>query len=92
MSTAVFRREPAHVGSLPQTDKELRDKIVRNFQTSPYYALRRLTCEVINGVPVLQGKVSSYYYKQIAQASAIQAIKDSRKIKNRIQVVDTNDS
>ena len=48
--------------------------------------LRLLTYEHQNGVVVLQGEVSTYHHKQLAQESA-RAVRGVEVIKNLVQVV-----
>ena len=54
----------------PPTERERlkqQDLAKTRLSESGYPALRRLTCEVSDGVIVLSGKVSCYYMKQMAQ-------------------------
>jgi len=45
--------------------------IVQNrFQRSPYLPLRKITCRLENGRLLLQGRVPTYYLKQLAQTIA----------------------
>jgi hypothetical protein len=46
----------------------------RQFQTSPYWYLRRLTCAVAEGRVVLRGTVPCYYLKQIAHTIAVKTV------------------
>ena len=46
----------------------------RQFETSPYHSLRRLTCAIAEGRIVLRGRVPCYYLKQIAQTLALKTI------------------
>ncbi len=34
---------------------------------SPYFALRELSCDFVNGSLCLRGRLPSFYYKQLAQ-------------------------
>jgi osmotically-inducible protein OsmY len=53
-------------------------------QTS-HHALRRVTCEVNNGVAVLRGAVPSFYLKQVAQI-VIGNLEGVARIVNQIDV------
>lgn len=46
----------------------------KQFQRSPYGALRQLICHVEQDSIVLRGTVPSYYLKQIAQTLAIKSM------------------
>ncbi len=53
---------------------------------SPYSLIRRVSCEYDQGVLFLQGRVSCYYHKQLAQ-EAVSKIEAIRQVVNRIEVV-----
>ena len=46
----------------------------RQFETSPYWSLRRVTCALTNGRIVLRGTVPCYYLKQLAQTLAVRTV------------------
>jgi len=46
----------------------------RQFQMSPYWSLRRLTCALANGRIIVRGTVPCYYLKQIAQTLAVKTV------------------
>ena len=54
-------------------------------QHSPYRAIRRISCEFDAGVLILQGRVATFHYKQLAQV-AVAEIEGVLKIRNDIQV------
>ncbi len=54
-------------------------------QHSPYRAIRRITCKFNDGVLVLQGRVATFHYKQLAQV-AVSEIDGVLKIRNNIEV------
>ena len=54
-------------------------------QLSPYRAIRRITCEFDAGILVLQGRVATFHYKQLAQV-AVSDIKGVLIIHNNIEV------
>jgi osmotically-inducible protein OsmY len=54
-------------------------------QHSPYRAVRRVTCEFNDGMLVLQGRVATYHYKQLAQVS-VAGLNGVQRIVNDIQV------
>jgi hypothetical protein len=55
---------------------------------SPFPALRKLTLEETEHSIVIQGQVSSYYLKQLAQETLLPLL-DGRQLLNRVQVVTT---
>jgi hypothetical protein len=57
-------------------------------QRSPIPALRKLTLTESESSVTIQGQVSSYYLKQLAQ-EAILPLLDGRQLLNHVQVVTT---
>ena len=55
---------------------------------SPLPALRKLSLEETETTVVIQGQVSSYYLKQLAQETLLPLL-DGRQLLNRVQVVTT---
>lgn len=53
---------------------------------SPIPALRKLSLEESETVVTIQGKVSSYYHKQLAQETILPLL-DTRQLLNRVLVV-----
>lgn len=53
---------------------------------SPYMELHRATCEWVQGVLVLRGRVSRYYLKQVAQ-SLVGQVPGVEKIDNQIRIL-----
>lgn len=53
---------------------------------SPYFELRSVSCECHEGVLTLQGRVPSYYLKQLAQA-LLAELPGVARIDNRVEVV-----
>jgi hypothetical protein len=58
-------------------------------RSSSYPALRRLSCQYAEGVLIIQGRVSSYYEKQMAQ-TLLAKISDVAAIDNQIEVRPTD--
>ncbi len=54
-------------------------------QLSPYRALRRVTCEFIEGTLILQGRVPTYHYKQLAQVTVL-GLDGVQRIVNDLEV------
>ncbi len=76
--TAVLPPPPRHV--------DLADLAERALRSSPYLALRNVSCECRAGVLTLRGCLPTYYLKQVAQAVAAR-IDGVRQIVNEIEVV-----
>ncbi len=54
-------------------------------RNSPYRALRGILCECDQGVLLLRGRLSSFYYKQLAQ-EAVARVRGVRQVVNEIEV------
>jgi hypothetical protein len=57
-----------------------------NLGGSPYYAVRRVLCELRDGNLVLNGRVPSYFLKQVAQTVVRHGMAGTIEIVNRVQV------
>lgn len=75
----------------PIVDVNLGRQIRQAFDQSPYSALRRIDCELMEGDLVLRGQVPTHFMKQIASSCAAKVARDHR-IVNQIQVVDPDRS
>jgi len=53
---------------------------------SPYSAIRAVACRSQDDVLILSGRVPSYYFKQVAQRLAMDAIGGLATIDNQLQV------
>ena len=58
----------------------------RALRSSPYPALKKLSCDSQSGVLVLRGCLPTYYLKQIAQ-EVVAHLEGVKRIENQIQVV-----
>jgi hypothetical protein len=61
-------------------------KLVLALRHSPIPALRKLSLEEGETTVIIQGKVSSFYLKQLAQETILPLV-DRRELFNRVQVV-----
>lgn len=82
-----------HLGSgeppCPRTDLA---EVARScLRTNPYPDVKSLECEYHEGVLMLRGQVSTYYYKQLAQ-EAVRDIQGIESIVNVVKVVGANHS
>lgn len=50
-----------------------RSALERDLQSSPYWSLRQLVCQVDRDRVVVRGTVPSYYLKQVAQTLALKS-------------------
>ncbi len=64
---------------------ELAERLLRS---SPYLALRNVTCDSVDGALVLRGCLPSYYLKQMAQAIVFH-LEGVTGVINEIEVVNT---
>ena len=69
-------------------DVDIEEAVRIRLQHSPYRAIRRVTCEYDEGVLILQGRVPTYHYKQLAQ-TAVAEIEGIVRIVNEIEVDST---
>jgi len=71
------------------SDAQLLRDIEETLHASGYLYLRRLTVTVSGGTVLLQGKVPTYYLKQLAQAAAL-ATEGVEEVTNEIEVICPN--
>lgn len=68
-------------------DEDVESKAQRLLAQSNYLALRRLRCEYHDGSLVLNGRVPTYYLKQVAQ-TIVRQLPGVRQIENRVDVAE----
>jgi osmotically-inducible protein OsmY len=66
-------------------DDGLRSAALKLLQSSGYAALRRLQCQVTEGVVIVHGIVPSYFLKQMAQ-TVIQQLDGIQRMTNLVEV------
>lgn len=66
-------------------DDLLRNAALNRLQSSGYAALRKLQCDVTDGVVTVYGIVSSYYLKQMAQ-TLLQRLNGIQTVTNSVVV------
>ena len=59
-----FRMDRNNSGQVMEAAKD-------RLENSPYRSVRRVSCEYDDGVLVLRGLLSSFYYKQLAQEAVV---------------------
>ncbi len=72
----------AEVMTDPECPAEIAERLL---WTSTYHVLRQVQCSFDNGVLTMDGCLSSFYLKQIAQ-TVVQDIDGVARIENRIEV------
>ena len=85
-------RTPSAEPRLPDARRAqaaLERKIAVVMHDAPYPALRHISCVLDDGVLTLQGRVPSYYLKQIAQ-TLVRPLEGVRVIHNELDVGTTN--
>jgi osmotically-inducible protein OsmY len=70
---------------MPEASPNLVDQVHSAIQNNPYLSGRKLRFEAAAGRVVLQGKVSSYFQKQMAQ-EALRHIDGVQEIENQLEV------
>ena len=70
-------------------DDGLRSAALKLFQSSGYGSIRRLQCEVTEGVVTVHGTVPNYYLKQMAQ-TLINRLETIRSVTNLVEVRGTD--
>ena len=70
-------------------DRCLAERVERALRATGYGALRTVRVSVNARVVILGGRVSSYYLKQVAQATAL-AVPGAHQIRNELDVVKPN--
>ena len=63
-------------------------RLAQALRRSPLPALRKLTLSESDSSVTIQGQVTSYYLKQLAQETILPLL-DGRQLLNRVQVVTT---
>jgi len=70
-------------------DYRMAERVERALHATGYAALRAVRVSVNARVVILGGRVSSYYLKQLAQATTL-AVPGARQIRNDLDVVQSN--
>ena len=88
MATLIRRDPVVHEAGLFSTARRLTVCQVAEsrLRNSSYWALRTLSCEYHDGVLVLNGRLPTYYLKQIAQ-TLVEGMDGVLEIANRVDVV-----
>lgn len=70
--TTLFQRKLATPLRRRRTrvDKSIKEQLEQQFRSTPYRELFRVVSRVQRGIAILDGEVSSFYLKQIAQTLA----------------------
>lgn len=75
------RREPVRSSS----EADLLAVVNQALRSAGYPPLWNVACELVEGVLILRGRVSTYYLKQLAQ-TAVMATQKVETLENRIEV------
>lgn len=88
LETAGFPPLPtqATTAATSSTDRGLERRVAARLKKSSYHSLRRIGCDVHDGVVVLRGQVPSYYLKQVAQALLLD-MPEVEVLVNQVEVV-----
>jgi osmotically-inducible protein OsmY len=80
------RASARSLGGRSRTEPSLAERVERALRATGYPALRTIDVSVRGRLVVLQGRVPSYYMKQMAQAIAM-AIPAVQELRNDVDVV-----
>ena len=79
-------QDGTHDSGESEADRGLIEAVARALRVTGHAALRDLDIEISGGIVVLWGRVSTYYQKQLAQATA-QNVDGVRGVANGVEVV-----
>lgn len=71
-------------------DEHLCERVRRVLQAPGYHQLRHVQVSAHDGTVVLQGRVGSYYLKQVAQTQVL-GLADVRSVQNKLIVADPSE-
>lgn len=71
----------------PSADAAVESEIQQLLDRSNYLAIRRVRCEFHDGRLILNGRVPTYYLKQVAQ-TIVRQVPAVRRIDNRVDVAE----
>ncbi|MBL8826856.1 MAG: BON domain-containing protein [Planctomycetaceae bacterium] len=66
-------------------DSQIRERVQRALQSSGYRPLQRIRCHVDGGVVELQGRLPTFYLKQLAQSLVVK-LGEVQAVNNTIEV------
>src|ERR1700733_9630507 len=70
----------------PQAERHLESLVRADLRQAPYTELGRVTCILRDGALILNGSVSSYYLKQIAQRIVLDRLERRATVVNELEV------
>jgi hypothetical protein len=79
----MFALSPTEQETLQASTKDLAERCLRS---NPYLALKSVSCDYLDGVLFLRGRLPTYYLKQLAQ-EVVGGLEGVERIDNQIQVV-----
>lgn len=79
-------KQPSAMPCEPERDLAVTLRIREELQTAGYQSLRQLHSFIQEGVLVLQGRVGSFYHKQMAQTLVRRHLQPQMAIDNQIYV------
>jgi BON domain len=86
LSTCPSPANPRTGASGPKRSESVKQLAGACLTQSGYLALRSISCDLIEGVLHLRGRVPSHYLKQVAQSLVLE-LKGVRGVVNQIEVV-----
>ena len=68
---AALRSNPQHESPMLREQHQVTSKARLRLEQTGHHPLRRIACDFHEGVLTLRGRVTSFYLKQLAQASLL---------------------
>ena len=81
MSSLATKMRRAHTA----LNQHIEEQVYERLQKNSYLALRYLKCTCEDGVVTIQGRVPSYYLKQLAQ-TVVGQVEGVEKVVNQVEV------
>ena len=85
MLTSLPRRLTPRKQRIVRSDHSVQEQLEQQFRGTPYRELIRVVCRYQHGTATLDGEVSSYYLKQVAQTLA-KHVHGVTRVINRVSV------
>jgi len=85
----AVKRSAGHTGREEGLSQHsaLEDRLTSELRGSAYHSVRSVACRLRNGVLTLDGQVSSYFHKQMAQTVVLRQLDRSIAVVNQLRAV-----
>lgn len=82
------RRTADAVTADDRSDGSLEWEVQLELQLAPYRGVRNVSCLQRGGVLILEGRVPTFYQKQLAQQIALRLVAEGMHVDNQVRVVE----